>query len=265
MTRLEDAGRSPPAARAHLKLVPPPPQAAPAPQVPLSPAQHALVESHLHVVPPAARRVKRIRPTALSLEDLIALGYERLSLAAQKFDEARGISFATYASFEVQWAMLSAIQHEARHAGLCGAMRRIGIQLLAQDDSRLTVHDIVFASEENMRGKMRDFLETTAAAAVLEATARTISGGEENEIESRDAAATARRVMREAIERDLHANQRAILDAVYERGLTVKQAAEEAGIPYATYKPHHRNALKRLATVLRQHGIQHAPPIVDLP
>jgi RNA polymerase sigma factor FliA len=68
-----------------------------------------LVEIHLPLVRRlAARMLARARPY-LELDDLVAIGVEAVLRAARRYDEARGVPFATFVYLRVRGAMMEGI------------------------------------------------------------------------------------------------------------------------------------------------------------
>jgi DNA-directed RNA polymerase sigma subunit (sigma70/sigma32) len=65
-------------------------------------AHRALMDSHRRIV---ARVAKRYAQTDLSSEERLHLGEQGLGLAIEKFDIAKGFSFATYATWRIRQAI----------------------------------------------------------------------------------------------------------------------------------------------------------------
>jgi len=84
-----------------------------------------LVESHLSLVRRAAGMIFPRVQAHVELDELIALGNAGLAEAAQRFDPARGVSFATFAWYRVQGAIVDALRKSAQ------LPRRVWAQLVA--------------------------------------------------------------------------------------------------------------------------------------
>lgn len=83
--------------------------------MPLLPAQdaNALIEANLDLPRMIARQVGREMGGQLSLDDLEAAGREGLVLAAQKFDETRGVPFRRFAHHRIRGAMIDSLRRES--------------------------------------------------------------------------------------------------------------------------------------------------------
>jgi RNA polymerase sigma factor (sigma-70 family) len=78
--------------------------------------QHWLIENHLDLVARIARRYyRRYQGYGLvDLDDLVQEGSFGLLLAAEKFDDAKGAQFATYASWWIRKMITLAIATQTR-------------------------------------------------------------------------------------------------------------------------------------------------------
>ncbi len=64
-----------------------------------------LISSHQGLVKSIALKITESLPTQFELDDLIGYGQVGLAEAAQEFDPARGVRFATYAYYRVRGAI----------------------------------------------------------------------------------------------------------------------------------------------------------------
>lgn len=63
--------------------------------------RNALVEAHLHLVPPIARRLQKRLPPSFEVDDLISIGNEGLIAAAACWSPERNSSFEWFAKFKI--------------------------------------------------------------------------------------------------------------------------------------------------------------------
>jgi RNA polymerase sigma factor (sigma-70 family) len=82
----------------------------------------------MHLIPAIARRVRRLLPYSIPLEDLISEGHVSLVLAAREFDPGRGLPFRIWALFKIRqgiidaykgrnfaWELHASLQDETHH------------------------------------------------------------------------------------------------------------------------------------------------------
>jgi DNA-directed RNA polymerase specialized sigma24 family protein len=108
------------------------------------------------------------------------------------------------------------------------------------------------------------FVQRLATHAVLDIAARSAREEGEDDLAARQATAKAHAALREVLA-ELNDYDRALIEAVYFRGITFKQAAEAAKIGCAAYRRHQRTVLQRVAARLRARGITQAPAVIDFP
>lgn len=80
----------------------------------LTQAQRTLVTRHLSLVAVLARRTFHELRGRLQLHDLEGHGVDGLVEAALRYDEARGATFTTFATYRIRGAMLDAIRRTIR-------------------------------------------------------------------------------------------------------------------------------------------------------
>jgi RNA polymerase sigma factor for flagellar operon FliA len=69
-----------------------------------------LVETHLELVRKAAGMIHKRVGQYVELEELVSLGNEGLTEAAQRYDASRGATFSTFAWYRVQGAMIDGLR-----------------------------------------------------------------------------------------------------------------------------------------------------------
>jgi RNA polymerase sigma factor for flagellar operon FliA len=89
--------------------------------MPISNTRDSRILSHTGLPRMLAARVARCAPASVDLDDLIAAGTEGLIQAAERFDEAAGVPFASFAQPRVRGAIL-----RAAHRALLLFFRRRG-------------------------------------------------------------------------------------------------------------------------------------------
>src|SRR6187402_1067510 len=87
-------------------------------RVPLADHQQERVEASLPFVEALARRMASTMPHSIDLGDLVQDGVLGLIDAANRFDEARGIKFETFAERRVRGAMIDALRKDAWPRGV---------------------------------------------------------------------------------------------------------------------------------------------------
>jgi RNA polymerase sigma factor for flagellar operon FliA len=74
--------------------------------------RNRLVEDHLPLVPPIARRIRRALPTSFDLQDLVSSGLLGLIEAAIRYDPVshRGVPFSAFARQRIRGAILDSVR-----------------------------------------------------------------------------------------------------------------------------------------------------------
>jgi len=80
--------------------------------VPISNTRDSRILSHTRLPRLLAARVARRAPASVDLDDLIAAGTEGLIQAAERFDEAAGVPFGSFAQPRVHGAILDVLRAE---------------------------------------------------------------------------------------------------------------------------------------------------------
>ena len=94
-------------------------------RVPLAAGQQERVAAGLPFVESLARRMASTMPHSIDLGDLVQDGMIGLIDAANRFDEARGIKFETFAERRVRGAMIDALRRDAWPRGVRRVRREL--------------------------------------------------------------------------------------------------------------------------------------------
>lgn len=216
----------------------------------LSAAQRAWVEAFAPRVPSIARSLRSSFGDA-ALDDCEGAGYEALVRAALRYDPDKGVPFPAYAFYRVRGAMLDAARRSFPE-------RRPGRRALHV----LAVTQALAEAQARPPGDPRDLLERTRAAAELVQDVRAVvllsrafagaREGDEDEDEADDEVpldAETRLSLRALVER-CPADDRALVDAIYVRGLTMTEYAAEQRTSVSTVSRRHQRLLRRFSDLL---------------
>lgn len=94
-------------------------------RLPLAQVQQERVQAGLPFVESLARRMASTMPHSIDLGDLVQDGVLGLIDAANRFDEARGIKFETFAERRVRGAMIDALRRDAWPRGVRRVRREL--------------------------------------------------------------------------------------------------------------------------------------------
>ncbi len=72
--------------------------------------RNALIEEHIHLVPPIAWNVIRVLKPSFEVEDLISAGSMGLMEAAEQYRPSSGTPFAIYARMRIRGAMIDSVR-----------------------------------------------------------------------------------------------------------------------------------------------------------
>lgn len=195
--------------------------------------RRALVEAFAPRVPLIARGLQR--QLGLRLDDSESAGYEALTRAALRYDPAMGTPFGAFAYYRVRGAMIDAARNAfPDHKRARRLLHVLGAaQELAEprgrgpDDARPVTsrcreaHELVWA--------------TTAAVLLSRAL------DDDDEVLGPEARLSLRALVAEC-----DAEETALIDAVYVRGLTMTEYAAAQGTSVSTISRRHQRLLRRL-------------------
>lgn len=201
----------------------------------LTAEQRARVEAFAPRVAGIARSLRRV--VGIAPDECESAGYEALTRAALRYDPASGVPFAAYAFYRVRGAMIDAARNafpdhrRARRALLALEVTQelAEIRLRPGDDPRQIGERF---------GDAAELVREVTAAVVL---SRLFTGDDTDAFEPE-----ARLSLRALVER-CDPDERALIDAVYVRGLTMTELAGELGTSVSTISRRHQRLLRRLA------------------
>jgi len=220
------------------------------------------IEAGLPFVEALARRMAATMPHSIDLSDLVQDGVIGLIDAAERFDEARGIKFETFAERRIRGAMIDALRKDAWPRGV----RRIRRELeAAREKLRVTLghepslSDLAreIGSDEKRLGKMivrintiestsplscGDSVDESQLPAVLVPAEpdRPDHAYEKTEVRDR---------VRNAIE-SLPPRERRVIALYYYGEVTMKEIGTELGVNESRVSQLHARALGRLRDAL---------------
>jgi RNA polymerase sigma factor for flagellar operon FliA len=224
--------------------------------------KNARVEAGLPFVEALARRMAATMPHSIDLSDLVQDGVIGLIDAAERFDEARGIKFETFAERRIRGAMIDALRKDAWPRGV----RRVRRELeAAREKLRVTLghepsladlaHEI--GADEKRLGKTivrintiestsplscGDHVDESQLPAVLVPAEPERPDNAYEKLEVRDR-------VRDAIE-SLPPRERRVISLYYYGEVTMKEIGAELGVNESRVSQLHARALRRLREAL---------------
>ena len=220
---------------------------------PLSDEQAARVERHTDLVRIVAIRVAR-RVGVMSVEELESVGNEALVTAALRYDPSGPASFQTFAHYRIHGAMIDAVRRQTPgRRRQKRAMQRLELtqSLLSQAaedaDARRasgqtqTLEQRVEAARELVRRAALAVQLSEPDTSRLEGVAAAAPDPEQQLLD-----ADARTRMWSLVD-ELDADARALIEALYLRGETMREIAEGLGCSVATISRRHARILDAMA------------------
>lgn len=225
---------------------------------PLSDEQAARVEAHTLLVRKAAQQVAS-HSSVLSFEDLESVGNEALVRAAMRYDPSSPASFATYAHYRVRGAMIDAIRartpgrrKQKRALSRLQATQALLSQAAEDQAARRSAGDLqtltqrVAAARELVR-RASMVIEMSESVPV----SADVVAADEPDPEQQLVDADRRARIRELIA-GLEPDERALVQAIYVHGRTLKDYADELGTSPSTISRRHTRLLDRLGKHMRE-------------
>ena len=224
--------------------------------------KNSRVEAGLPFVEALARRMAATMPHSIDLSDLVQDGVIGLIDAAERFDEARGIKFETFAERRIRGAMIDALRKDAWPRGV----RRVRRELeAAREKLRVTLgHEPSLAdlaqeigADEKRLGKTivrintiestsplscGDNVDEAQLPAVLVPAEPERPDNAYEKVEVRDR-------VRNAIE-SLPPRERRVISLYYYGEVTMKEIGAELGVNESRVSQLHARALRRLRDAL---------------
>lgn len=229
--------------------------------VELTDQQRRWIEEILPRVRVVARTL-RLRLSHLSEDELMSAGYEGLVHAASRYNPESGVPFAAFANYRIRGAMLDA----ARQA--LPSVRQRSRALRALEATQALLHeaqsrDVVDASGEPE--SLRKRVEAVSAWVARTTTAVLVSrlapqdpdsvgdgdGNGNGEAVLLDQETQCR--LQAALDR-CSPTDRALVDALYFEGLSMREFADRIGKSTSTVSRHHARVLGSLARRLQRDG-----------
>jgi RNA polymerase sigma factor for flagellar operon FliA len=236
----------------------------------LLPANSERVVAGLPFVEALARRLAASMPHSIDIGDLVQDGVMGLMDAANRFDEARGIKFETFAERRVRGAMIDALRREAWPRGVRRARRELEAareQLRLELGCEPSLADLAarVGSDEKRLGRTIVRINTIESTSPLSAgdhagDATLPAVLVPSEPESPDVAyvrAETRERVRRAIT-SLPKRERRLISLYYFGDVTMKQIGAELGVNESRVSQLHARAIQRLRQAL-------APQMASLP
>ena len=226
---------------------------------PLTDAQAGRVERHTKLVRASARRIAAsVGTRLLSIDELESAGFEALVEAAMRYDPSGAASFATFAHYRVYGAMIDAIRK--RSPGLRAQQRALvrltATQALlsqaAEDQAAQRSSGQQLALEQRVESARELVRRATLAMCLAEPGDLEPEAlvAEQPDPEQRLLDDDTRRRMWSMIA-ELDEHERALIEAIYEHGRSMKDYAEQLGVSIATVSRRHARTVDRLGKRMR--------------
>ncbi len=232
-------------------------------------SQNRRVIASLPFVEALARRMAASMPNSIDISDLVQDGVLGLMDAAQRFDEARGIKFETFAERRVRGAMIDALRRDAWPRGVRRQRRELDAarealrRELGHEPSMADLAARVGSDEKRLS-------RTIVRINTIEATSPLATGEhfDENSLptvlvpsepDSPDTAyeklETRDRIL--AAIASLPWRERKVIGLYYYGDVTMKQIGAELGVNESRVSQLHARAIRRLREALGEVGPQH--------
>ena len=234
--------------------------AGPAPSVPTDDASG--LSSVIPFVEQLARRVAATMPHSIDIGDLVQDGVLGLIDAANRFDEARGIKFETFAERRIRGAMIDALRRDAWPRGV--RRQRRELEAAREELRRELGYEPSLADLASKMGSDEKRLgRTIVRINAIESTSPMANNENLNEAslpaalipsepESPDAAYEREQTnsrVRAAIE-SLPAREQKVIGLYYYQEATMKQIGAEIGVNESRVSQLHARAIRRLKDAL---------------
>lgn len=231
-------------------------------RAPLAVSQQQRVEASLPFVESLARRMASTMPHSIDLGDLVQDGVLGLMDAANRFDEARGIKFETFAERRVRGAMIDALRRDAWPRGVRRARRELEAareQLRRELGAEPTISDLArrvgtdVPQLERMIVRINTIESTSPLANIETMDSSTLPAvlvpSEPISPDRLFEQGQTRGRVRTALAK-LPARERRILSLYYFGEATMKQIGQEIGVNESRVSQLHARAIQRLRRLL---------------
>jgi RNA polymerase sigma factor for flagellar operon FliA len=220
------------------------------------------VVGNLAFVESVARRVAASMPHTIDLGDLVQDGMLGLIDAANRFDEARGIKFETFAERRVRGAMIDALRREAWPRGVRRQRRELEAAreaLRRELGAEPSLADLAarVGTDETRLGRTIVRISTIESTSALTSPEHPCESSlpevcvppEEPQPDAAYEHAETRDRVRRAIA-GLPARERKVIALYYYRDVTMKQIGREIGVNESRVSQLHARAIQRLRKAL---------------
>ena len=229
---------------------------------PIAANQNRRIVAGLPFVESLARRMAASMPNSIDISDLVQDGVLGLIDAANRFDEARGIKFETFAERRVRGAMIDALRKDAWPRGVRRQRRELEAareQLRRELGCEPSLADLAakMGSDEKRLGRTIvriNAIESTSPLAKAEnhdestLPAALIPSEPEQPDTAYEKSETKDRI-RAAIE-SLPAREQKVIGLYYYQEATMKQIGAEIGVNESRVSQLHARAIRRLRDAL---------------
>ncbi len=227
--------------------------------------RNALVEGHVRLVHHIVRRMARGVPPCVDVDDLIAAGFEGLLLAAERFDEERGVAFSTFAGCSISGAVLDAL----RDMDPLARPTRKRVNDLDKAEARLagrfggSVPDEELARATGLTHReVEDALRVRRAASTVSIDMERAEGSLSQIIEDPNCADAIGRVLLQEAHDLVHEeiqkllpNDRRVVILYYADGLLFREIANILGVTEGRVSQIHKRAISRLREAVTRRGL----------
>jgi RNA polymerase sigma factor for flagellar operon FliA len=230
------------------------------------------VIGNLAFVESVARRVAASMPHTIDLGDLVQDGMLGLIDAANRFDEARGIKFETFAERRVRGAMIDALRREAWPRGVRRQRRELEAAreaLRRELGAEPSLADLAarVGTDETRLGRTIVRISTIESTSALTSPEHPCESSlpevcvppEEPAPDAAYEHAETRDRIRRAIA-SLPARERKVIALYYYRDVTMKQIGKEIGVNESRVSQLHARAIQRLRKALVLSGTAAGAP-----
>jgi RNA polymerase sigma factor for flagellar operon FliA len=220
------------------------------------------VMGNLAFVESVARRVAASMPHTIDLGDLVQDGMLGLIDAANRFDEARGIKFETFAERRVRGAMIDALRREAWPRGVRRQRRELEAAreaLRRELGTEPSLADLAarVGTDEQRLGRTIVRITTIESTSALSAPDTPIESAlpdvclpPEQPTPDRAYESTETRARVRCAIAGLPARERRVIALYYYRDVTMKQIGAEIGVNESRVSQLHARAIQRLKKAL---------------
>lgn len=228
------------------------------------------VTEHLPLVHQIARQMAARAPVRVDLDDLVGAGTVGLLEAAQRYDQARGVSFVDFARRRVKGAMIDALRATAPSSRRSRRQRReleacrqelahrLGREPEPEEVAEYLGIDLaeLGAREQRAAGPRVLSLDELGLGHGEQSLVAEALRTQEVSAEARLALDEARRRVAEAVE-TLGERQRLVLSLYYVEELKLREIGEILGVSESRVCQIHTSALRQLRDRLTQHDPLH--------